>query len=1534
MELDDTWDPDPLPSGSSRNQSQPRFKKETTHHSQAQPEPQHQYYEQPKTSHSQLRGRIAPMKLYQDFSDDGSSSDEYPVVLQRPHINNKRGTGPAQPAKDRRKRHQSEHPGRIERGRTTDVEKVIYDQISAIPRSRNESVARNDARYKSVANDVFEEYQSFKNTSAVSRKSVARSHSLARDLYEDQGYVTMKDYNRQFDKEPSVFSPQNNSQTKRRTREEQANVSMPPGTDAHRPAGRSRQESSKANHELVGTSKKKPRHGYSRAQSLAPRVSNYNSDIQYLGTENGTYSVRIQKQGKKPQLRSPLWPSFESAVPKPCSANRLQGRIDKSTSMKPPPHTPKNRPVRIRSVASDRIHNNSSQARTVDYGLIDDDDVYDTPLENDLRRRSKSQVRDHNAPMNFINALPKSSVFRRKNSEVAEQVHQTPSRDSNRSNNSGVTIDLVTPESTIYARSSMPFIPQHWTPTRRGPMKVSAPMEISEQDGLDNKTGQQPGKNTHQHQVIKSSPNNGQRPEENLRQRQAAEKIIRQELNADNEALQAELFGEVIGETEEEKREREEAKRLEAQRVREEKEKEDLIDAERKRKKNEARAKKENERKAAEQAEKEKEAAAKKAKRDAERHHQSLKEQQNADERRKAANKLLQEKKERDLAASKVIEEKTQAAEKEKEENEAKFEQMKRQLEKLEAQVKAKSIAELKPARKSTALNGISNRVNSQPPQARPSTSMEIDDESSLPTTQTQITPVTGTDISNTATASSPQATPLIFTEVEDEDSLFVSDNRKTVVEATPEEQISNSLRNFTGSFSSDSTIVQSIEHDRPPTSITEIFAKTIHNPSGDRTLEDRDAERETIRKNRANENAATKQKRSKSITAEPTPETVAHKAAPREIFKAPSKSTPKKTRTQPLTKALVGSIFSVKLQPLPGHEPEGHVPHEQPGGLQDFTGNSPTNLTVSKPRPLLLPLPPSLPPPVTSATISSRPETRLISQAEREEIEANRQRVQAAAQARKENSNRARLEEKKVASVKKRTFEYRKRKEKELIEEARKEGRVLCNSELEARLNKLMERRETNWKFKREQKRKKNRAGEKASFNEHEHGPVLVPSTNIPSDFGMTAAQVSSSDTASDSNQIKEDNDPLALALEEHKIKTAEILKERAQLHAAQSAQPQPMKRLEPIFDSDESEESEEDPMDEETMEMWIEQTRKNNPEAKDDGEKNDVVQSETRAEETRTEEDIAFEKEIEDLFEEDSNSEGESQEATTTLNPNEHSAQIVPPMPNMTRYLEGQSASGSSGNLETQSPLLAGPIQMAKTISPKPQQPVSYKMVNLYMVMTQVTLHKCEDEAILKKKFFDIEKANKYAQMLVNEHRNKMFRQQEILERWDSDRMYHGQITHDKQKTTKVFVKFKPMNTENVDKYDPTLVRPMFANQYYTVQFEKVVEEIDPETQKVCMTNRTIGFADASKLYTVLEMANHAAAEYLLKEIKPKEEVEEHHNSYEQLLSQVREGRDVCNQTDQMFGCDLTCKETPWAGFKSFEVGVEMYKTEGPIN
>ncbi|KAF7887158.1 uncharacterized protein EAF02_003805 [Botrytis sinoallii] len=1215
MELDDTWDPDPLPSCSSRNQSQPRFKKEKAHHSQEQPEPQPQYYQQSKTPNSQHR-------------DDESSSDEHPVVLQQPQTNHKRVISPAQPAQDRRKRHQSEHPSRIERGRTTNVEEVVYDHISAISRSRNKSVARNDARYKVRTNHVFEGYQNVENSVAVSKQSTARSRSRARDLYEDQGYAIMENYNQQFDRQQGVFSPQNNAQTKRRMKEE---PNLP---------GRGRKETSRVNKESVGTPKQRQRHGQSRAQSLAPRISNDNSDIQYLGTGNGTYSVRAQRQEKENQLRSPLWSSHDFAVPKPSSANRLQGRIDKPNSMKPPPHTPKNQSGRVRSVASDSIQKNSSQARTIDYGPIDDDDVYETPLENDLRRRSKSH----------------SSVFRRKNLEVAEQVHQIPSSDSNRSNNSGVTIDLVTPESTLCARSSMPFIPQHWTPTRRGPIRVSAPVKLSDQDELGAQSEQQPGQNTHQHQAIESSPNKGEQPEENVRQQQAAKKIIRQELNANKKALQEELFEKLLAKL---WKKRESMRKLNVWRLRDcEKRKRSKISlmprGSERRMKQESRKRARGKRLSRPRRRKE--------------------EQQNADERRKAANKLLQEKREKDLAVAKAAEEKAQAAERKGKKMMLSLSKLKRQLEKLEAQVKAKSIADL-------SLREVYDFT--------PSTSMEVDNEGSLPTPQTQITPVD--DASNTEKTSPPQATLPTNTEVEDEDSLFVSDNRKAVVETTPEQQISSGLQSTTGSFSSDSTIVQSLEHDRPPASMTEIFAKTILNPSGDKTLEDRDAEQQ-------NESAAGKQKRAKSIPAEPNPETVAHKAA--------TQATPK-TR----------NAF-------------------------DFASRARGN-------------------------------------------EANRQRVQAAAQARKENSNRARLEEKKAASAKKITVEYRKKKEKELIEEARKEGRIIGDSELEARLNKLMEKRE------REMQRKRN-----------------------------------------------------------------------------------PSEELEPLFDSDESEESEEDPIDDETLEMIMQHNRKNN----------------ALAEATKAE--IAFEKEMRDHLEKDPDVEEESQKQTATLNPDEHNAQIVPPMPNMTRYFEGQSAPRSSSGLETQSTLLSAPSQMARTLSAKSQEPT-----------------------------------------LVNEYRTKMFRQQEILEKWNSDRTYHGQVIHDEEKITKVFVTFKPMKTEDIDRYDPTLLRPMFANKYYTIRFEKVVEEIDPETQKVCMTYHTAGFADSSKLYTVLEMANHAAAEYLAKEVKPKEE--EYHTMYmEELLPQLRTHRDSCNETGSVFYCSLEDDSAPWADFKSFEVNVELSSTEGPIN
>ncbi|ESZ95819.1 hypothetical protein SBOR_3836 [Sclerotinia borealis F-4128] len=1451
MELDDRWDPDPLPNSNPRNQPQPRSKGQAVRNSRAQP----QYYQPSHNSHPQETNRNARMNSYDNLSDEDSSSNGYPGILHQPQANPKRARGPSQVVPDRRKRHQSEHPSGHVRSRTTGMDEAMFDHSPVTPQSRNKSVARSEIRYKATEDNLRYGYQDVGNTIPTSRKSVASSHSRTRNLNQNQDYMATDDYNEEITRDLSLVASNNNNPVSRRIKGEAAYSSVLSSTFSHESTGQGPQKSSRFNRESA-TPKPRQRLDSSRSQDVAARSMYDDGGIFYPGTENNICSAKSQRQRQKPQLGSPLWPSHESSIQKPLPAHRLEGNLEMPTSRNSNPSTPRQKSMGRRPVVPNGTQIVAGKPRTYDYGFIPDDDVNDTPLENALRSKSKAQVKLNSSPMNILKGLPTHSIFQRNNSQTAKQSYETPPRNSNRTTTSEITIDLVTPESTVSARGSMPFLPKNWTPTMKRPVKVLTPLKYSMQD----------------------SPSAGrlQKPEEDIRQRQAAEKIVRQELNAEREALQKDLFGEVVRESEEEKREREEAKRIEAQKAREEEEKQLAIDAEVKRRKAEARAQKEREKKAAEQLEKGKEAAARKAKRDAERHHQSIREEQAAVERRKAAKKVLQEKKEREMALLRVVEEQKQIAEKERKEQAAKFDQMARSMQKLAAQITVQTVAALKPARKSTADSGTAKPTEAPVPLTTLPTSMEVDDE----------------------------------------DSLFLPETEKATVAASPDQQMSHEPQIQNSSSDVDSTTAQSVEQDRAPASIAEIFANAISKPSSDNVLDDREAEREAIRKERADERAAAQRKQAKSALAEVSPKPPARKSTPSANSKAPSKAVPKKKAAQSLTKSPGDSIFGFKLKPL--HGPDAFLPCEQPDKSSIVAEKPNADIAAPKSRPL--PLPPLLPPTYATTTSNSH-ETRLISQEERDEIEAGRERIQAEAKAQKDALAKQRAEAKKEEAEKKRTVEYRKKKEKQLRDQAHKDGKVFGDFELESIIEKLMDKRERDKK-----RRNQRRAGENVSLNEHDE-PISNP--NLPNVFGTTSAQASSSDTASDFNHMDEEEDPETQARKEHEARTAESLKALAQSRAARRSHVSPVEKLGPLF-SDESSESEEDPDDDETMEAMIAHARKNNP-AKLTEDADELQPG------APTEEELALERDLEAAFEEELiiEDEGEVEGATAQLNPDDYGTQIVAPMPDMTSFFQGSSTQQSSHTMGNRSTQRATPSQITQPAPTKPQKPASYKMVNVYMVMTQIILHDHEDEATLKKKFLDVDKANKFAQTLVNEYRAKKHMQQEIVEKWDKEYKYSSQITHDNHKTTKVFIKAVPMNPQEIDKYDPREIHPKFANQYYTVRFEKQTEQRDPETNEVHMTHCTVGFADASKLYTALEMANHAAGEYLLQETKPKEEVEEHHTSYEEdLIPQVRSLRDQCDKEEQMFCCELESDSLPWADFKSLEVRVEISTTEGPIN
>lgn len=995
MELDDTWDPDPLPNGNPRTQTQPRLKEQAVHSSRDQT----QFFERKQSPRQQQPKRRTDMSLYDDASDDDSSSGGYTASLSQQQVSHKRGRNSPQAASDRHKRHQNEHPSGVGRGRNMKREGSVFNQIRVASQSRCKSLASGRTHTIGTEEMRLEGYQDFGKSLAPGRKSIFRSQSRPVESSRNQSNMGGGDYSEKPGKSNVIHSQKSDS-AKRRFREESIYGSAPPQRLYNESPNQTRQESSRNHRDLKVTPQSRQHREFPREQSRAPTSLHDDGGNFYPVEMSIPPSSNIQKQRHKPQLRSPIWPDHESIIQKPSPAAWMQTATESNTRRNSIPRTNKSQSMG-RSLASNGSQVRVSRQIKYDYNTIGDDEVNDIPLENDLRAKSSSHMKANDHQSEILNALPKHSVFQSRNARTTNQVYKTPSRNANKVIDSQTTIDLVTPESAHHTRGTLPFLPNNWTPhMKRPPKGASTPLKNTVRDN--------PSANTVQH------------PSEDARQVQAAEKIIRRELHAESEALQKDLFGEVVVETEEEKREHEEAVRAKAQKEREERERQLADEAEAKRKRAEVRALKEQEKKAAEQREKDKEAAAKKAKRDADRLYQSQREEQAATERRNAANKLAQEKKERDMAIQKALDEQKQAAEKISKEQDAWKEQMCRQMRQLQSEIKANNIAKLKPARKSTA-EGKTSKVAEVP----------------------------------SPTVAPPRVTLQNTLEFDDEDSLFLPETENTTASVSTDQQMINKPQIPQSSLHDAPGIVQPVEPARHPTSMAEIFANTISNPSSHVAPEDREAEREAIQKQRAEERAAMQRKRAKSVPAEPSPKDPGRMV--RAMSKGPSKDVQKKKSANPRAKTPDRGVFGIKIIPL--HNPTDFLPRKQPEQTTAEIEEPRSEHPVLKPRPLLLPVPPSLP--VSTKVTASKPGPRLISEAERDEIEASRAKIQAEAKARKNALEKQRVDARKDELERKRTVEYRKKREKQLRDEALRNGREVDELELESTLEKIMGKRE-----------------------------------------------------------------------------------------------------------------------------------------------------------------------------------------------------------------------------------------------------------------------------------------------------------------------------------------------------------------------------------------------------------------------------------------------------------------------------------------
>jgi hypothetical protein len=419
------------------------------------------------------------------------------------------------------------------------------------------------------------------------------------------------------------------------------------------------------------------------------------------------------------------------------------------------------------------------------------------------------------------------------------------------------------------------------------------------------------------------------------------------------------------------------------------------------------------------------------------------------------------------------------------------------------------------------------------------------------------------------------------------------------------------------------------------------------------------------------------------------------------------------------------------------------------------------------------------------------------------------------------------------------------------------------------------------------------------------------LTSTGIAQTISSPAQEIESPSSETSPSQ-EDDDSPEAIARKEREAEEV-VLLERMRKESvlnkrfSQTANRQEMRRVNTDSDSDESEEDPDDDDDLADMRAQLSETSATTNDSTKPSQNRDDYHSEN-----------------------ESTDEGPG---VPQLDSDDSGAQRSQRFPDQTSI---------SGRTVTQKPVddmgfLTAQLQISSSLSSQTlaSSPAVYKMVNVFYVMSQEIIEDYEDTPKMLKSFQNLDKANKHAQHLVNGHRSKKNDRICITEEWDPESgKYSADVTHNKSKTTKYYIMKKALRPEQIDNYDPTQITPKVANSLWIIVCTKTTRETDPITKGI--KEKEAVTLPKPRAYTVLEMANHDACEYLLEQVKPKAEQDEcHHATYEDDITPLmRSNRDECNRKRNMVDVEADITDVPWMAWEKIHVEVEQFETTGPIN
>ena len=779
----------------------------------------------------------------------------------------------------------------------------------------------------------------------------------------------------------------------------------------------------------------------STAERLAPEQYSVDEDLEEenfpMETEAksfrppGESSLAIRfEQSQYQNIKSPVkvrgsivvqrGPSQPRSIPHtPDRSNRGDIAVAPQTPDRPTrsmgiaPKTP-NRPGRSISIASETANHQTtsvaeglqtSSRMPVGESFTEPDDE-GTPMTFFPPRKDFRAVVNNNST-NISNVLPRQSINFNGRSQARQGNHSSPLRNvSSASDNPPECIDLITPETN---KDTTRKFSTHTAqkPTLLQPIKMK---------GMPSKTAKKPNAN-------------GQEDYE-LRQRNAAERIISKEAEIERTETENELFGGPIPETEEEKKAKAAAAKLKADQERMLKELKIREEIALKKQIQATQEKEKQEKEAAEKAAKEKEEKAKAAERAEERKRHALIEEALQKERRQKADEKIKARAEEAAAAAKLKEEQKQRAIADKM-NEAR-------VARLEADMRnaVKTIAALQAAQ----LTGAKAPVGSSPIGSLHSPGIGVDPD-----------------------------------DIDIDDSLFVaedipltkSDKSKTKQRGMGG-NIDESSDSDMGSDLTDNEIVYDVDYrkrakikSRGPANATELFAAKPPERQGQE-----DVDRDLKRQERLKKQQAIRRERAKSPNPEPTvkktgegkgkeekPKTEKVPKKPR----APSKPKPKPKSDDPGRNLFSGFVLgkpmtideAFSLHPKTTQAPVAENPTSSETAIQKLVENQ---SSASKP-----------PSPIFESTAQQtatrKLETKIISTDESEKLLAE-------AKAREEEAKQKKKDEAKARRKKADDDKARDREKKRFMELAQKHGVTIGEAKLKQRLDTFMANREVRFRL------------------------------------------------------------------------------------------------------------------------------------------------------------------------------------------------------------------------------------------------------------------------------------------------------------------------------------------------------------------------------------------------------------------------------------------------------------------------------------